>query len=227
MAASQLEFASKSSNPGDIDPASVPGALDAIDSFRDGWIEILTAQIEAGIAAGWNLLNRDLDVDIDFALVEQRAVQYAREQAAQKITGILETTKADVQDVLTQAVSEGWSINRTADELSALYSDFEISRSITIARTEIAAAMNWGKHEAAAAAQTELGMQLEKRWSAVRDGRTRPTHAAITADWIKFGDTFNVGGYSAMRPYDGNLPASETINCRCVLLTREAKTEDQ
>jgi len=106
-----------------------------------------------------------------------------------------------------------------------VYEDFESTRAITIARTEMSGAINWGKRESAKQTAADLGLQLDKEWSAVRDGRTRPTHSAVSGTKIKLDEKFSVGGYAAEGPYDPNLPAEEVICCRCLLTFSEAKPD--
>jgi hypothetical protein len=57
---------------------------------------------------------------------------------------------------------------------------------------------------------------LRKEWSAVIDARTRPTHAAADGELRDVDEMFDVGGSPGLFPHDPRLPASETVNCRCV-----------
>lgn len=197
--------------------------IDAIiEEMRDAWLAALVAEIADAAMEGMHLVDEEIDTGFDFAVFEQRALTYAKEQAGLKITQILESTRAQVQEVIGQAIEGGWSVNETANAIKDLYDGFETSRALTIARTEIASAINWGKYEAAKDSASRLDMQLEKTWSAVHDRRTRPTHAAVDGTTKKLSQAFTVGGSRGMFPGDPNLPASETINCRCMLIYSEA-----
>lgn len=184
---------------------------------------MLAAQIADAALRGVLLLSYEMDDVGDPSLFEPKALEYAKQQAAIKVTHILETTRDHVQEVIGQAIQEGWSLNKTADALTELYDGFETSRGLTIARTEIAAAINWGKYTAATEAAGRLHMTLQREWIAVRDGRTRATHAAVSGTVKKLGEAFSVGGYNAQFPGDPNLPAEESINCRCTLIWSEVE----
>lgn len=55
-----------------------------------------------------------------------------------------------------------------------------------------------------------------KRWVAIRDGKTRPAHAAANGQAVKTADAFIVGGWAMQGPGDPAAPAEQTANCRCV-----------
>jgi hypothetical protein len=63
---------------------------------------------------------------------------------------------------------------------------------------------------------------LRKEWSAVLDKRTRPSHAAADGQIRKADEPFNVGYYPALYPHDPRLPASESVNCRCISVAQDA-----
>ncbi|WKW87053.1 hypothetical protein SEA_NICOLE72_16 [Microbacterium phage Nicole72] len=57
-----------------------------------------------------------------------------------------------------------------------------------------------------------------KQWVTRRDERVRHAHAAADGQRVPVGEPFMIGGYPAMHPGDRNLPASLSINCRCVTI---------
>ncbi|MEX2287993.1 MAG: hypothetical protein WD648_12945 [Planctomycetaceae bacterium] len=59
-----------------------------------------------------------------------------------------------------------------------------------------------------------------KQWTAVGDDDSRETHSTVDRQRVKGSEgLFNVGGYEALFPGDGNLPGHERISCRCGMLT--------
>lgn len=54
-----------------------------------------------------------------------------------------------------------------------------------------------------------------RRWVAIADDRTRPTHRAASGQVVTLDEPFTVGGYPLRYPHDPDGPASETVNCRC------------
>lgn len=57
--------------------------------------------------------------------------------------------------------------------------------------------------------------RMKKRWVAVLDTRTRPTHVAANGQIVPFDGFFTVGGQRAQFPRDPVLSAAESVNCRC------------
>lgn len=43
----------------------------------------------------------------------------------------------------------------------------------------------------------------------------RPEHVDLDGERVRYGDSFNVGGYQAAGPHDPSLPAEHVVNCRC------------
>lgn len=91
-----------------------------------------------------------------------------------------------------------------------------------IARTELKKAINSANHEAIE--QLIESGQINRRnvintWDASEDSATRPSHAAMDGQQKVQGQPFISGnGYELRYPGDGQrAPASEVINCRCVL----------
>ena len=66
--------------------------------------------------------------------------------------------------------------------------------------------------------------ELVRTWRSASDARVRHSHQAMNGQMREFGAAFKTGnGYSIMYPGDINAPASETIHCRCVVVTRMTK----
>lgn len=96
------------------------------------------------------------------------------------------------------------------------------NRSLAIARTETVTAMNQGKYLAAQSSPYEM----EKKWSPTLDGRERPSHGDMyDRPFVSLDQPFflaNAQGAleEAQYPGDSTLSASNTVNCRCSLITR-------
>jgi uncharacterized protein with gpF-like domain len=68
---------------------------------------------------------------------DQAAIDYAKARAAELVTSIGETTRDDLRSLVTDAVTDGWSSQRLADEVEGAGA-FSEYRSEMIARTELA-----------------------------------------------------------------------------------------
>ena len=60
-------------------------------------------------------------------------------------------------------------------------------------------------------------VEVLKTWIAILDMKTRPSHASADFQQVNINDDFNIGGYKAKFPRDPNLPAEESIACRCIV----------
>jgi len=108
----------------------------------------------------------------------------------------------------------------TVDRMVARYSDRLLElRGTTVARTEGMAAFNEAQMEAYRQAIDKGAVReadLQKKWIAVGDGRTRHTHMAMNGQAVGFLGTFQSPSGATLRyPHDPDAPASERVNCRC------------
>lgn len=137
-------------------------------------------------------------------------------ELAQNIT---ETMKGDIVKILSQAGEHGWTIDQMVRELRG--SGLIEARAKVIARTEIVRAANVG-HQAAAQSQP---YEMNKKWVAAQDHRTRHSHKQINGTMVDEDEFFKVsidrndkptGAYDEMSfPGDPHASAGNTINCRC------------
>lgn len=135
--------------------------------------------------------------------------------AAAKVTRILETTRMRIR----KSIERGEEQNEPPRVLARRITEetggeIARSRAETIARTESLTAASVGADEAA----QSTGLQLDKRWLATEDMRTRPSHAKANDQVRAMDKLFDVGGAKLRFPRDPNGPAKECINCRCVVL---------
>lgn len=194
---------------------------DAITAGREEWTVLIEAILSESIKTGWELFKGEVAGGLAFNMFEQRALEFARRLAGEKIVGIEQTTIEAVRGVISEAVEAGLTIPQTARKLAELYDDFKGLRSEVIARTETASSMGWGKYNAARESSARLGMTLQREWVSVLDGRTRPTHAAADGQQVGLHQFYSVGGFAMKHPGDPNAPASELINCRCTEVYRD------
>lgn len=195
-----------------------PGGLFALrDIIADGRTTAYAAGAEAGLA--------DLGLDnlaIRIAVGSDAAVAHAAEVAARQVTRINDTTRGQLRTLITEAVENGWSWNRTAEAIIERYKDFAgkplfpsrtfTSRAEMVAAYEIGDAYEAGGEAQARAAQA-AGVPMEKGWLDAGDGRVREAHKANSAaGWLPLDATFPDG--SPRPPTDGG--------CRCALMYRVA-----
>ena len=133
--------------------------------------------------------------------------------------GITTTTREFIQQVLSDAASEGFGF----DEIVYRLRNTELTaiRARMIARTETVTAANG----ASVLAAKDTGLALNKIWISVRDNRTRHSHRVEDNTVIDIDQPFTVGleGAQMMQPGARKQPngldvdPKEYINCRCTL----------
>ncbi|MFE9127807.1 phage minor head protein [Streptomyces sp. NPDC007148] len=85
-----------------------------------------------------------------------------------------------------------------------------------IARTEAGRAWNTATLGAARDATGTLA-PIVKQWLSRRDDRVRHDHAGANGQIQLLDDPFTVGGIEMDAPHDPTAPASQVVNCRCIL----------
>lgn len=145
-------------------------------------------------------------------------------EAAQRVVGILETTRQIIRQQLAEGVAAGESTDQLATRLRTLYRSWYSNRAEVIARTEVVSASNLASLNAARA----TNLRLNKRWVATRDARTRSRHASAHGQIRPLDEPFAVGGQRLMYPGDTSLGATadNVIQCRCTQTFQRAKPND-
>lgn len=174
----------------------------AITAIVDGAQEVLL-QFNAGVS---------------FGLDNPRALAWVGQRSDKAITEITETTRRRVNNLVFEAIDEGWSWQRLAENLDILYeekfagrplfpSKLFRSRSEAIAVFEMGDAFEQG-NQFAAQELLGLGIELEKRWISARDSKVRPAHRANDeAGWLDMSADF---------PSGDTRPPTDP-GCRCTL----------
>lgn len=97
-------------------------------------------------------------------------------------------------------------------------------RAETIARTESLRAVHEGAEEMwrqAVDAEVLTADELIRTWRSAHDGRVRPSHRVMDGQVRALGQAFISGDGNALRyPCDPGAPASDSIRCRCLVVTR-------
>ncbi|MCC2111162.1 MAG: minor capsid protein [Hyphomicrobiales bacterium] len=148
---------------------------------------------------------------------EAAVAKWAKQHAASKIVEISNTTRKQINRVLTAGVKKGATNAAIAKDVREILGGRSAAaRAERIARTETHTAAQVGSEAAA----RSTGLDMVGEWAAVEDARTRPAHAAADGQVIELGGTFTVGGEQLRYPGDPNGSAENIINCRCVALWR-------
>lgn len=126
-------------------------------------------------------------------------------------TQVTMTTRNAIDSALLEVGAEsGWSIDRMADSLRAVFDDLDARRAETIARTEVVGGFNAASNLVA----TGSGVVTARVWLAAHDRRVRESHAELDGERVEGPSQAYSNG--CMFPGDPRGAAEETINCRCV-----------
>lgn len=147
--------------------------------------------------------------------------QYLQRFLIEKITFDVATTTRDfLLKTLNQAITEGWSVDKTVKELE--YLPFLKYQAARIVRTEVGRAANVGTK-----AQSEtFPYEQMKEWISAHDKRVRgvdpedhASHIGLDGTRINAGDLFKDprNGDLLDHPGDPRASAESTINCRCTV----------
>ena len=136
----------------------------------------------------------------------------------------------DVAEVLRQARNEGWTQYRTKRHLSKLMipkqrrgeEDRSAYRGRIVRLARTLATRSLGEEMQEDLSKTSA----TKRWVAVHDERTRSSHLDLDGVTVPVDVAFSTGTATLMYPGDPTAPASETINCRCVMVAGAPDTKE-
>jgi len=124
--------------------------------------------------------------------------------------------------LVRRAIAEGRPVAQVdIDRIAGRYSDRLLNlRGERIARTETLKSLNAGRQEGIDQLIDNgriTAAQVQRKWDATGDARTRETHRAADGQTVSNDEPFTVGGYRLNYPGDTSLGASaaETVNCRC------------
>lgn len=185
--------------------AAKAGAEDPTAGMDDGekGAEVAGKLHRAALGQANSDASATLDVSIGFD-IENENVKLILDQLAQRMTGVSETTKEFVRELVKQAAERGWSPQQLAAEIFANGVASTRARAMVIARTEAAAAYTKGS----LLAYANSGVVKKVEWDATLDDRTSEVCQGLHGKRVPLGELFPGG-------YDGP-PAHP--NCRSAVL---------
>jgi len=199
------------------EPLFTLAELESLRAFVDA-IDLWTGKaLESGAKAQL----AELKVETSFTLQNPRAVAWLQGRAAARVTMINQATRTEIARIVTQAVAEGWSYDRTAEAITARFAEFAVgrpqqhidSRAHLVAVQEASEAYEHG-NMVVADDLAAAGLQMEKSYLTVNDSRVSPEcRENQAAGWIPLND-----------PFPGGVQrAPQHVACRCCTLYRRAR----
>lgn len=150
-------------------------------------------------------INRAIQASPDGIRLSDRLYQKYKPQLQQDIK----------QSIVKHFVNGGGYVDISKDIRKSF--DMSASHSLLIARTEGGRIRSIARQEGQQEAKN-MGVNLEKRWVATLDDRTRTDHQILDGQTVPINHTFKLYDLKAMQPRTFGV-ASEDINCRCDTIT--------
>ena len=135
-----------------------------------------------------------------------------------KLSGISSALSKRIQNIIETGYRDGMTLAEIARDVRDNAPIISRIRANTIARTETHNASSWANNKYHVDVSENLDIELSKRWVSVGDARTRASHVIANGQVVPMHGKFNVGGKEMEYAGDPNGGASETINCRCVII---------
>lgn len=175
-------------------------------------------------------IEQQVGADVGFDLWDEQTVRrlivkqpdlmpYYPQKRAVKRSIDLAWGKQQIAAQVTSGILQGDSIKHLADRLQTNIPNMNRTSAIRAARTAVTGAQNAGRQDSYDAA-VKMGIELEKRWLATLDGRTRHDHAVADGQTVAEDEPFIVGGYELMYPGDPSGPGHLIYNCRCTMIAQ-------
>lgn len=199
-----------------VDGAQIRAGLLSLDSIFDfaRWVSETASRLSVWlrntIFGGYEAGRGQVDVELTDLTSFDPIVREKLDQMARNTRFITETTRDRLAELIERALEEGWSIDRTTDEVQMLFEGMKPHRARTIAVTNTTSGFSAGQMEAFRRAG------VRKRWLSQRDTRVRVTHTAADGQERELNDAFEVGEADPMYPADPAIAINnpeEFFNC--------------
>jgi SPP1 gp7 family putative phage head morphogenesis protein len=161
-------------------------------------------------------------LDLGFSLYNTEATErLIKDQPALLPTQLdedrdLKWNRQKVSSAITQGILQGESIPNISKRLRTVVG-MDRTASIRNARTATTGAENAGRNDSYAEAES-MGIELEKKWEAVLDMRTRSEHRQLDGQTCPIHEKFVVDGDEIEYPGDPAAEGYLVYNCRCQLV---------
>lgn len=195
-----------------------------ITNANDLATEIVNGKVPSIAAEGYNFatysIGSGLGVNLSFALQDAGTIGVLFGDSGEFLPSLSVDTKKDVAwnerkvaSAVTQGIILGEPIPNIAARINGVI-ESNYKHAVMLARTSVTAAENAGRVKAYEEAE-KAGVELEQKWLASLDSRTRHSHRIADGESVPVGERFANG---CRFPGDPSAPFSETANCRCTLV---------
>lgn len=190
--------------------------LFAEDDFEEEFQELTEGFLQQTIEEMAEVIMDSIDPEVPFKVLSNRTINWIKDWS-KKLAEIMKlNTHEVVEDVLTNAIENGSSIQDIELTLKDM-PQFDRERARTTAITEVLAASSAAQHESYA--QSPAVKKKKWRHSGGKKNNPRENHIDLDGTVIGVDEEFQIPGSSetCMFPRDPKLSTRERVNCHCVL----------
>lgn len=159
--------------------------------------------------AGAHTLAAEIGMGVSFNINDPEVLDFLTSRPL-KVRHVVTTIKNQIAVDIQTGMAQNETINQIAARIRNNFSN-ATRRAMTIARTEVGSAANFGRNKE----MREAGF-TKKIWVTAQDEVVRKSHIAMHGHSQETGKPWIVGGASLRFPGDPNGPGREVINCRCI-----------
>ncbi|MCY8001065.1 phage minor head protein [Bacillus haynesii] len=190
--------------------------LFAVDDFEEQFQELTEGFLQQTIEELASVIMDSLDPEVPFKILSSRSTNWIKGWSEELAEIMKLNTHEAVENVLTEAIENGSSIQDIELTLRDL-PQFDRARARTTAITEVLAASSAAQQEAYSQSPAVIG----KKWrhSGGKKNNPRENHVALDGTIVGVDEEFTIpgSGETCMHPRDSKLLAKERVNCHCVL----------
>jgi uncharacterized protein with gpF-like domain len=197
---------------GTKDETTDAAAIFNIDTENEKMTETATPFVEKQIAEQGAATVDEVGMDMTFRL-DIPEVQQAITQQVNRFKDINDTTYSKIKEVLRGVYDEGVGLDEAARRLRETYKQFNKTRALTVARTEMNGMVNGGKF----LGYSQAGVS-HLEWRSAFLTTSRQAHMDADGQVVRNGEYFRVGRSLMKYPSDPNGHAGDTINCYCTIM---------
>lgn len=159
-----------------------------------------------------------LQMDINFSLYDEKTVARLIKDDLPKVDTAKDSkwNRQHVNSAITQGIIQGESIPNITRRLKNVVG-MDTRAAIRTARTSTTQAENAGRIDSYDDAE-KMGIELEKKWMATLDTRTRTSHRELDGQTCPIHDKFKIDGEEIGYPGDPSAAGYLIYNCRCTLV---------
>ncbi|TWK80499.1 NAD(+)--arginine ADP-ribosyltransferase EFV [Bacillus paralicheniformis] len=190
--------------------------LFAADDFEKHFQELTKGFLQQAIEELVSVIMDSLDPEVPFKVLSSRSTNWIKGWSEELAEIMKLNTHEAVENVLTEAIENGSSIQDIELTLRNL-PQFNRSRARTTAITEVLAASSAAQQEA----YSQSPAVIAKKWrhSGGKKNNPRENHMALDGMIVGVDEEFTIpgSGETCMHPRDSKLSAKERVSCHCVI----------